>query len=227
MSHHNTIQDFEGTLEGKRIKFKVLAAPKAGQVSLNCYDDVDDGYADKDNLRFPSIPPAQAKNRLPNLVINTKFLKLWHLQDRKFKRPKAEFRLTFICPYINKGAKYRACAELLAMLCSDACTETCYLASVCELNSSISVSDAGFTIRVHGYNDKILDLTNAIMATFFSFFQSTKHLPSCIISGRFEKNLESLLRKYCNMGISSSSLCGNVRLRCLRKDHWSAYSKVS
>ena len=80
---------------GKKIKYRVTAVAKEGQVAISSYEDGNDG-SDEDNLQFPSIPPAQAKNRLPYLVTDTKFAKLWHLQDRKFKRPKAEFRLSII-----------------------------------------------------------------------------------------------------------------------------------
>ena len=151
---------------------------------------------------------------------------MWHLQDRKFRRPIAELRLKIICAHGNESPLYRACGDLLAILCQDTTTETCYLASVCELESSISSTDFGFTIRVHGFDDKLLDLVRDILKVFFSFRTCNGELPEGVKPSRFNACLEVLRRKYRNSGMHAGSLATDVRLRCIRPTIWSSYSKV-
>lgn len=67
--------------------------------------------------------------------------------------------MSIACVNANKTPMERACAELLTILIHDANTETCYLASVCELGNEFEATDVGFNLRIHGFDDKILDLT--------------------------------------------------------------------
>jgi len=156
----------------------------------------------------------------------TKALKLWHLQDRKFKRPTGELRLRIACLNANKTPLHKACADLLAILLHDATTETCYLASVCELGNDIEATDVGFTLRVHGFDDKILDLSSEILKVFFSFRSDDTELPSAVKEHRFNAGLEILQRRYGNAGMKASSLCSDIRLRCIRPTIWSSTAKV-
>lgn len=153
-------------------------------------------------------------------------LKLWFLQDRKFKRPIGEFRLRIACSNANKTPLHRACAELMMILLHDASTEMCYLASVCELVNEMQATDVGFSLRTQGFDDKILDLTEAVLNIFYSFRNDTMELPADIKQHRFEACLEILRRRYRNSGMRASSLCSNIRLRCLRPTIWSSTEKV-
>lgn len=160
----------------------------------------------------------------------SKELKLWHLQDRKFHRPIAELRLRFVCAEANRSPLHRTCADMFVRLCQDAVQETSYLASVCELSSSIDSSDTGFSLRVHGFDDKLLDLFSVILTVLMSFRgvkENATCLPKTIKVGRFEPLREVLERSYGNSGLKASSLCSDVRVRCLRAQQWSSQQKVS
>mmetsp|Transcript_4670 Transcript_4670/g.6622 ORF Transcript_4670/g.6622 Transcript_4670/m.6622 type:complete len:1236 (+) Transcript_4670:57-3764(+) len=217
--------NFEGTLDNKTIKFKVVALAKEGDGAILKYGDNSDWHVE-DGIHFPPIPPALPKSRLPLLVCNDKLLKIWHLHDLKFKRPTAELRLNIICAKANKTPVQRACADLFAVLCSDALTETCYMASICKLGNSITSTDVGFSLRVHGFDDKLLDLTESILSVFFSFRKNKNDLPDFIKPSRFDACLEIVRRKYGNTGMQSSSLCSDIRLRCIRPSIFSAQSKL-
>lgn len=217
--------DYEGTFDRKSIKFRVVSIPKKGEGPIMKYGDETDWHVE-DGLHFPHIPPPLPESRLPALVINTNLLKLWHLQDRKFKRPTGEFRLRITCSNANKTPLHKACAELMAILLHDATTEVCYLASVCELSSEVEATDVGFVVRVHGFDDKILDLTAEVLKALFSFRKEGTELPSDIKHHRFESCLEVLRRRYVNTGMKASSLCSDIRLRCLRPTIWSATAKA-
>uniref|UniRef100_A0A7S3Q5Z2 Insulysin n=1 Tax=Chaetoceros debilis TaxID=122233 RepID=A0A7S3Q5Z2_9STRA len=225
--------NYEGTLDGKKVKFKVISIPKDGEGAVMKYGDESDWHIE-DGVHFPHIPPPLPESRLPKLLCNTQLLKLWHLQDRKFKRPIGELRLRIICANANKSPYHRACAELLCLLLHDATIETCYLASVCELENEIYANDVGFTLRVHGFDDRILDLTSEMLKTFFSFCGNTDvgddndkyQLPSAVKKHRFDACLEILRRRYGNAGLTASSFCSDIRLRCLRPTIWSASAKA-
>uniref|UniRef100_A0A7S4UXX9 Peptidase M16 C-terminal domain-containing protein n=2 Tax=Ditylum brightwellii TaxID=49249 RepID=A0A7S4UXX9_9STRA len=218
--------DFEGTLDKNSIKFKIVAVPKEEGSTLDCSDNGD--FSIDIRLSFPPIPPPLPESRLPQLVVDTQALRLWHLQDRTFKRPIAELRLKVICSHANKTPLHKACADLFVTLCQDAVTEISYLASVCELGSSISSTDQGFSLRVHGFDHKLLDLASEVLKVFFSFHnqQDPNKLPDTIKPGRFDACLEVLMRRYANAGMQASSLCTDVRLRCIRPTIWSSHSKA-
>ena len=116
----------------------------------------------------------------------------------------------------------------MMILLSDVTTETCYLDSVCELENEISATDVGFSLRLQGFDDKILDLAESMLNTFFSFRKDdSSELPASVKLHRFEACLEILCRRYRNAGMKATSLCSGIRLRCLRPNIWSCSEKVS
>lgn len=163
---------------------------------------------------LPLIPPMQG-------------VKVYHLQDRKFKRPIADLRMRIACEAANRTPFVRACSDLFVKLVVDTLVETCYQASTCELFSSISCSDVGYTIRVHGFDHKLLRLASQILAVFFSFRDESEKLPAGIKDARFDACLEILMRNYHNGGMQASRFCTDIRLRSIRPTIWSSYAKVS
>uniref|UniRef100_A0A7S4IA88 Peptidase M16 middle/third domain-containing protein n=1 Tax=Odontella aurita TaxID=265563 RepID=A0A7S4IA88_9STRA len=208
----------EGSFDNESIKFKVVAKPDQD----NC-----DFIVDADN-DFPQIPPPSLQSHLPKLVSNDKSVKLWHMQDRKFERPIAELRLRFICAEANKTPFVRACTDLFVLLCCDAATETAYLADICELASSIVSTNVGFSLRLSGFDHKLLTLASYFLELLFSFRdEDTEKMPSSIKPGRFEACLEVLLRGYANSGLRASSFATDIRLMSIMPTHWSASSKAA
>ena len=218
----------EGSFDCGKVKFRVTAVPREGEGIVFSFgdsghdDDVDDGVA------FPPIPPPAPASRLPRLIYNKNSINVWHLQDRKFKRPIADLRIKFECGGMDGSALNQACMELFCKLCADALTETCYLASVCELGSSIYPTDTGFSIRVHGFDQNLLALARVVLDVAMSFHSrdSESGLPSTIKDGRFDACLEVLLRKYSNAGMDASGLTTSLRLLCLRPSIKSPFSKM-
>lgn len=221
------VPGFEGTLDKKTIKFRLVSLAKDGARAVLKYGD-DSDFEVQDGSLFPAIPPALSESRLPKLIYDRQELKLWHLQDRKFKRPIAELRLRLICGDANKTPLHQACSDLLVSLCVDAVTEVSYLASVCDLDSTVSNNDLGFYVRVHGFDDKLLALFLEIFSVLLSFRgrSATEGLPDTVHDGRFDACLEVLMRKYENTGLKPSHLASQVRIKCLRSTTWSAFEKV-
>lgn len=219
--------EFEGTLDSKKIKYRVVAVAEAGEGAVRRFGDESDFDVDA-GMTFPPIPPPPLPTHLPKLICNTSALKLWHLQDRTFKRPIAEFRLFMHCAEAAKTPLHSACGDLFVHLISDALTAVAYLASVCELGSSMGSSDGGFSMRVHGFDDKLLDLFTVMFDLVMKFRGRVDGtLPEEIKVGRFELCLESYIRQCSNSGMKASKLANDVRLRCIRPNSWSSRQKVS
>jgi hypothetical protein len=70
-------------------------------------------------------------------------------------------------------------------------------------------------------------LQTVILNVLFSSRKEGTDLPSAIKQHRFESCLEILRRRYGNAGMKASSLCSDIRLRCLRPTIWSSTSKVN
>lgn len=69
-----TNPNFEGTMDGKSIKFKVISVPKDGEGATLKYGDESDWHID-DGIHYPHVPPPLPESRLPQLVHNTKVSK--------------------------------------------------------------------------------------------------------------------------------------------------------
>jgi secreted Zn-dependent insulinase-like peptidase len=218
-------KDFEGTMDSRAIKYRVLSLALNGSHGKLIFDD----ESDIDVLEgrgFPAIPPPAKADRLPKSISDSNSLKMWWLQDRHFHRPIAELSMEIVCVKANTTPLHRACSELMVNLCYDALAETSYLADCCELGSSISTTDSGFTIRMHGFNDKLLELLRIILATVLSFRGRESTLPEAIQNDRFAACLEVLRRKYRNSDLSSAKLTSSIRQEVLRPTLWSANQKL-
>ncbi|VEU33574.1 unnamed protein product [Pseudo-nitzschia multistriata] len=222
-----TSPDFEGSLDGKKIKYRIVSMALEGErASLKFGDesdwDVEDGKA------FPAIPPKAPPDRLPKLVANTNELKLWHVQDRVFKRPIAELRLQLNCAEANKTALHAACADLLVNLVCDHLTEVTYMASVCEIGSSLCTNDGGLAMRVHGFSDKLMDLFVVLLETLLGFRNNdTGALPEGFCERRFGLVLENYRRSCHNSGMKAKAIASGVRIRSIcRNGSYSARQKL-
>lgn len=218
----------EGSFDCGKVKFRVTAVPREGEGIVFSYGDSSHDDEVEDGTAFPPIPPPAPASRLPRLIYSKHSVNLWHLHDRKFKRPIADLRIKVECEGMNGSAINQACMELFCKLCTDALTETCYLASVCELGSSIHPTETGFSIRVHGFDQNLLSLARVVLDVAMSFRgrDGELGLPSSIKDERFGACLEVQLRKYANAGMDASGFTTSLRLLCLRPSVKSSFSKM-
>lgn len=214
---------FAGTLDQRKNKFRLLVLPKTGSGMVRSLGDSEDN---EESNNFPLVPPATPRSRLPKEIYSSKLLRLWHLQDRHFHRPIADLRVQIVCEQANASALTRAVADLMAELVYDVCTETTYLASVCESDTSIAANCTGFELCFSGFDDKLLDLARFVLPIFLSFAQPGDSLPKTFPESRFEACYEILHRKYKNDGLTSSKFCKYVRVEALRARYWSAHSRL-
>mmetsp|Transcript_46130 Transcript_46130/g.111780 ORF Transcript_46130/g.111780 Transcript_46130/m.111780 type:complete len:428 (-) Transcript_46130:815-2098(-) len=211
-------------------EFELKPLPKTDIDQPLATEEMIDG-GDKDDLDesvgFPPIPARLHPSQLPSLLCDTNILKLWHLQDRVFKRPTAELRLLVYCADAGKSPLHSACSDLLVRLISESLNEVVYMASMCDLSTSISSVDSGFSIRVNGFDHKLMTLFGIMLDTLLSFRgEDSSTLPRGIEKERFDLCLESNRRRYVNAGMQASSLASDVRIKCLTPKMWSPNEKV-
>ena len=219
----------EGSFEGGKIKFRVTAVPREGEGIVFSYGDADHDDDVEDGMAFPAIPPPAPTSRLPQLIHDKHSVKVWHLQDRKFKRPTSDLRIRIECDGMNDSAVNQACMALFCKLCGDALTETCYLAHCTGLDSSLYPTETGFSIRVHGFDDKLLALAKEVLDVCMSFRgrEGEESLPATFKDERLNACLEVQRRKYSNAGMDASAFSTSLRLLCLRPSIKSSFSKLT
>ena len=218
--------DFEGSLDKKQIKYRIVSLAMEGKRGCLKFGDETD-FDVEDGKSFPAIPPMSPPSRLPKLVVNTNELKLWHVQDRVFKRPIAELRLQLVCAEANKSILHNACAEILVNLVCDSLSEVSYMASLCEIGSSVATNDRGFSLRVHGFNDKLMHIFVIVLKAILKFRNNvSKGLPEGFYEQRFNLVLENYRRACRNSGLKAQNLANSTRIRCICENHFSARQKI-
>ena len=148
-------------------------------------------------VKTSSMLPVQemfsAKN-IPILLTNNDQFRLWFLQDKKFRSPKAELNFRFKLPVLNNSLDNTARAQLFAAMITDQLNEYAYPASIAGLTFSVSANARGFDVNVAGYTDKqslfINKILNAIVQADFSQARFDKLKDDLILEWRNEdKNL--------------------------------------
>lgn len=143
-------------------------------------------------LKTPSMLPVaegQAGKNVPALLINNDDLKLWFLQDRKFRSPKAELNFRFKLPILNNSLENTARTQLFAALITDQLNEYAYPARLAGLTFSVKANSRGLEVNVAGYTDKQSLLMNKIL---FAIGQAS------FSEARFEKLKDDLIREWRN-----------------------------
>ena len=80
---------------------------------------------------------------------------------------------------------------------------------------SSNAFDGHFIFRVHGFDDKLLKLTEFLLEMFLAFRGGGKELPSFVGEGRFDVIIEMLGRKYDNENMTASAFVTDMRIRYL------------
>lgn len=143
-------------------------------------------------VKTPSMLPAsdaQVSKNIPSLLVNNEDLKLWFLQDRKFRSPKAELNFRFKLPLLNSSLENAARAQLFAALITDQLSEYAYPASVAGLTFNVKANSRGLDVNLAGYTDKQSLLMNKILAAIGQ---------ASFNEARFETLKDDLLREWRN-----------------------------
>lgn len=140
-------------------------------------------------LKTSSLLPVQETKAVPALLVNNEQFKLWFLQDKKFRSPKAELNFRFKLPLLNNSLENAARAQLFAAMIGDQLNEFAYPASLAGLTFAINANARGFDLNVAGYTDKQNLLVNKILAAI---------VDADFSESRFGKLKDDLIREWRN-----------------------------
>ncbi|MGJ8662704.1 MAG: insulinase family protein [Marinicella sp.] len=105
----------------------------------------------------------------PSLAIDENGVELWHFQDSSFNMPKANVYVRIESPLAGDKVQNRAMLSLASKMIEDKLNAYGYNAKKAGLRYSLFESDKGMGYTVSGYNDKQIELINAINSTITSF----------------------------------------------------------
>ena len=147
-------------------------------------------------------------------------VELWTLRDRVFLVPRMELWVNIVLARPLRSAEDIVIIDLLCMFMRDALNEDVYMASIAELNVSISRTlDGNLSLRFSGFNDKLLKLLAVVLKeipTTCVVDEASTHHTLDVLDKRHKRLLEQMKRGYSNMCMVSSSFAKRTRLECLR-----------
>ena len=114
-------------------------------------------------IKTSSMLSLEESKGTPVLLVDNDQCKLWFLQDKKFRSPKAELNFRFKLPVLNNSLENAARAQLFTALITDQLHEYAYPARLAGLTFSINANARGFDVNVSGYTDKQNLLVNKIL----------------------------------------------------------------
>ncbi|XP_045108140.1 insulin-degrading enzyme-like isoform X1 [Portunus trituberculatus] len=183
---HLTPESIRIAVVGKALEEKVTCTEKwyGTCYKMECVEEEllqrwrDAGY--NDLLQLPSrnefVPTnfdlyndPQETNRLPEMISQTPFARVWFKQDDEYKLPKAVVFTELFSPVAYLDPHHTNQLHIFAQLFRDALTEYTYAADLAGLTYSLSNSKYGLTLLVKGYNDKLHVLLEKIMERMTSF----------------------------------------------------------
>lgn len=109
------------------------------------------------------VQDGQGGKNIPVLLVDNEQFKLWFLQDKKFRSPKAELNFRFKLPVLNNSLENAARTQLFTTMITDQLNEYAYPASLAGLSFDLKANARGFDVNLSGYTDKQSLLMNKIL----------------------------------------------------------------
>lgn len=104
-------------------------------------------------------------NRKPELIVNSKNMRVWYTQDREFIQPRATINLRIKSPLVSANAMGAAREQLFVAMVNDQLNEFVYPARLAGIELVIEANTSGFDIKVFGYSGRQGLLINKVMET--------------------------------------------------------------
>lgn len=102
-------------------------------------------------------------SRKPELISNTRNMRVWYTQDREFIQPRATINMRVKSPLVSVNAAGAAQAQLFVALIKDQLNEFAYPASLAGIDLSLEANALGFDIKIFGYSARQGLLLNKVM----------------------------------------------------------------
>ncbi len=135
------------------------------------------------------VKPLEGEASVPQRIVATPLLEIWHQQDATWRMPRADFYFSVRTPRANASPRDSVLADLYVDVVNDQLNEFSYPALLAGLDYQLYRHSRGFSVRMSGYDEKQPLLLARLGAA----------LRSPVISeARFAIAREELLRKLRN-----------------------------
>ncbi|KAH8549377.1 Metalloenzyme, LuxS/M16 peptidase-like protein [Umbelopsis sp. PMI_123] len=136
--------------------------------------------------------PIATPQKMPNLIVNSSNLRLWHKKDDTFWLPKANVWILFRNPLAYATPSNCVKTRLYTDLLKDSLNEYSYDAEVAGLHYNIENQLEGMLLGIGGYNDKLPVLLERVVSKMKDFEVDIE---------RFNLVKDQLSRSYKNFGL--------------------------
>lgn len=117
----------------------------------------------------------------PYLITDSAKFETWFKQDDQFRVPKGHINLTVHAPALSESIKTAVIGSVLCEMLDDELNDIKYYASIVGLSFAIHQYRDAYSLKIGGYNDKLPEFLNQILAKFTQFspkpdrFESIKY----------------------------------------------------
>ncbi|EFO20407.1 insulin-degrading enzyme [Loa loa] len=115
------------------------------------------------------LKPREEIRKIPYLVLNDDWCRLWFMQDNDFKLPKLSTRIAFKSPMMQSDPLNSYLSAMFVICLQDAISEETYNAHLAGLKSSFDLQSYGITLHVSGYDEKQPKYINDLVQRFITF----------------------------------------------------------
>lgn len=137
--------------------------------------------------QFDIHPHAESGPAGVQLVYETPLVQMWHKQDDTFMVPKGEILLILASPMAYADPLHASLMKLLTDTYKDSIVEYMYDAELSGTSFTVSGTTYGIDIQVHGYDHKLAELIQYMLARVMDFTVDEQRF--AVIKNKYRLNL--------------------------------------
>lgn len=108
-------------------------------------------------------------DKIPSIIFDSPLIRVWHLQDNEFLKPKACINIDLSSPIVYSDPINCNLTHLFVQLLKDQLNEYLYDAELAGLRFAVSNTTYGISIAISGYNEKQPVLLEKVLQSLFNF----------------------------------------------------------
>ncbi|VBB33449.1 unnamed protein product, partial [Acanthocheilonema viteae] len=155
------------------------------------------------------LKPREETKKIPYLVANNDWCRLWFMQDNDFKLPKLSTRIAFKSPMMQSDPLNAYLSAMFVICLQDAISEETYNAHLAGLKSVFDLQSYGITLHVSGYDEKQPRYINDLIQRFITFVPDEERYK--VLKETFCRNLRNFRQSqpYMQSHYYTTLLLGN------------------
>ncbi|CAG2173523.1 unnamed protein product, partial [Oppiella nova] len=107
--------------------------------------------------------------QMPQMIRNTEFSRVWHLQDNQYRTPKAYYKFKLTNPHVYDSPMHANASTLWTRVFMDSINEYSYSAQLAGLSYNFYRTVTGLELTFGGYNDKLNSLMTTVLDKLIEF----------------------------------------------------------